>query len=140
MIERSVYVRDDSLGDDRIGMVTVIEDEGRFGIGWSLCNKKDKFDKAEAKFISRGRAVKDHVENVRWFKDVQHVDSFKELGINLPKVKGSDNYFNYWMNGKTKIGYLHDLFDYALKDCIREVIYTCALTYLRQETADRPER
>ena len=151
MIERSVYVRDDSLGDDRIGMVTVIEDGGRFGIGWSLYNRKDgvkstdndkvvKFSKTEAKAISFKRAVQDYADNTRWFKDIQHVTSFEELGIKLPKVKCADNGWNFWMNGKDRSKCLHDLFNYSLINCIKEVIYTCALTYLRQETIDRPER
>ena len=135
MLERSIYVR--GLNNNPIGMVTVIEDEGRFGIGWSICNELDKFNREEAKRISRERAVKDHAENIRWFKDVSQVTEFEDLGITLPPVK--TGFVNDFLYTKASILALHEEFDYTLRRCIREVIYTCALQYLKNETKERPQ-
>lgn len=51
------YIRDKN-GNKRGLVVALKRDDGHIGIGWSLCNKKDEFDRDRAWFIAVGRANK----------------------------------------------------------------------------------
>lgn len=142
MLERSRYVTDEDVwisGNNsgmKFGMVHVIEENGFFGVGWSLCHEDDKFDKVEAKFIARGRAVNDLLENKRMFKDLVNCTSFEELGIRIPGsrvwVKKQDSKV---FSCQELNSYTQEAFDGKLRLCINDIIWTCALEYLKsQET------
>lgn len=142
MLERSRYVSDMDIwvGSQRsgkkIGMVYVVEDGGFFGVGWSLCHEDDKFDAVEAKFIARGRAVNDLLENKRRFKDLVNCESFKELGIQIPGNKAwatSQTLAEFSCN--TLNSYTRSAFNLKLRLCINDIICTCALEYLKAEEA-----
>jgi len=50
------YVRDKN--GQRVGAVVALLKEGNtIGLGWSKCNKQDKFDKERAKAIAKARAA-----------------------------------------------------------------------------------
>lgn len=49
------YIKDRK--DQRVGCFLALkDDEGLVGIGWSLCNHKDRFDRDRALDIAEGRA------------------------------------------------------------------------------------
>lgn len=50
------YIRDNS-GKKRGLVMAVLREDGYVGIGWSVCNKKDVFDRDRAWSIAQGRAV-----------------------------------------------------------------------------------
>ena len=142
MLERSRYVTDEDIwvgsrqSGNKIGMVHVIEDGGCFGVGWSLCHEDDKFDMVEAKFIARGRAVKDLLENERKFKDLVNCKTFRELGIKIPGNKSwaTDRALAIFSCNDIN-NYTRSAFDSRLRLCIEDIICTCALEYLKAEEA-----
>lgn len=140
MFERSRYVTKDDIlftkvTGQKLGMVHIVEEGGFFGIGWSLCHGDDKFDPVEAKFIARGRAVKDLLENKRRFKDIVNSTGFAELGIILPGTS-MVRFPEFKELGLQFVRReLHLAFDQKLKLCINDIICTCALEYLKAEEA-----
>ena len=56
MIEVTMYVKDAWM-DRSLGVATLVYDNGKFGVGISIRNFKDSFNKAVGKDIARERAL-----------------------------------------------------------------------------------
>lgn len=57
MINVTMFIRDEHQGNRGIGVATLIYDKGKFGVGVSVLNDKDKFDKLVGRTISYNRAL-----------------------------------------------------------------------------------
>lgn len=62
------YIRDEK--NQPFGVVVATSNNGNFSLGWSVCNKKDTFNKSLALEIAIGRAMsgKKHEQPVRFVK------------------------------------------------------------------------
>ena len=120
MIERTRYV-DNCIG--KVGAITVVYDKGHFGIGVSICRTDlDRFVKSTGKNLSRERAIANLKESKILLKDLRSVNglniSLTALGVKMPTMTRGD----LWV------------FEYTLTKLVNDMIYTLALTKVKDET------
>ena len=84
MIEVTMFVKDQAFngGGNLLGVATLIYDKGKFGVGLSIRNPKDKFNKAVGKEIAYNRAVENL--NTNSFSQIVEIESkFEDALLDL---------------------------------------------------------
>lgn len=116
MIEVTMFVRDRVEGNKGIGVTTLIYDKGKFGVGVSVLNSKDKFDKIVGKTIALNRAF-ESLKN-RPFDQIKMISNEfqKELIKVMPNIPFKKERF-FWEN-----------FD-SIKD---EIVFRMAKEYMKE--------
>lgn len=84
------YVR--SKTGNGIGAINVMEVNGTFKVGVSVCSPKDKFSKAEAKEIACNRTHSGEALTFSFYEMID-TDWVVELCDALPRRDGIDSYF-----------------------------------------------
>ena len=127
MIERTMYVKDCFSGN-KVGVITIIYDGNRFGVGVSMCKvDEDKFDKVIGKELAMSRAKECLTKTPMLLKDLTSVGSLFRLsklsGCGLPTTINVD------CDTYDREEALIDTYNYAVKD----MIYTLALRYVQSD-------
>ena len=127
MIERIAYVRD-PFTRDPFGVVVLRYENGRFGVGVSLCKMdEDKFDKRFGRELASKRAQTCHGENPLLLKDIARLDikDFLDLGglTYIPTNGTSEDTFERLVRSFETYG-----------SVVEDLIYTLALAKVKSET------
>lgn len=123
-INRVRYIRD-SYGN-KFGVMEVLYENGKFGVGISLCNTKiDKFEKSEGRDIAHQRATSCREKTPLLLKDLINCNLEDVAGCNLPNVKG-----NFGDPALVKACNIIRCYELLVED----IIYTLALSKVRAET------
>ena len=126
-ISRVRYIKD--FDGHKFGVMELIYDKGKFGLGMSLCNTKiDKFDRDKGKELAHQRAIECRERNPLLLRDFGNL-SIKDIetrsGCVIPMGSSvGDPLF------EKVIIVLHSL------ECItNDMVYTLALSKVKSETA-----
>ena len=127
MFERTRYVRD--VDGTRVGVVTILYENGRFGAGMSLCRTdEDRFDCELGKKMAKERALENMNKKHVLLKDLTQATNLYRIarvtGCNFPLTKD--------MTVETENRVFDATGTFIIT--VHDMIYTLALAKVKAET------
>ena len=127
MFERTRYVRD--IDGSRVGVVTILYENGKFGAGMSLCRTdEDKFDCELGKQMAKDRALQSMNNSHLLLKDLTQATCFHRVarvtGCEFPQTKH--------MSFETEDRIVDAVGTFIVT--VQDMIYTLALSKVKSET------